>query len=597
MLPRHSQVAPRLRPHDVAPRNLCCRHNRHQLSALLEFVSRKGHACSRDQLGSNRLFEASALPVLTAKPPDPLAEKSGRKRWYSEFLLLKSGATRPHVPQTISAKTSPEPNIKGSYMKCFASAFSTLAALILCFAVNSSSTAQESKLATLLQRSPSTANAMSYLHVPSLRKLMQDANLPAELSDQLEEVWLISDLETSSLRPNWEAGYAVLNDVVSADKLAESVRGYVDTIDGKQAVWTPRESYLVPLGEKSLGFLRPAKRPLLASWINAAQSSSVAPYLAGQAAQPESYLSLMVALNLMNSFSPADLSRRVANFETLANRDSKAVGSLLASVKGVSIIVGRKSLSECIFSAEFAESPESLAPFAAGLLSEILNRNGTSAPEVASWKATVDGNKLSLQGPISADSLDGLLGIFSIREHAEGVSESLAEAAPSSKPALNSKPSQSQMLTASQEYFDKVKAYIERVRKYEAQSTGYRAKWDEQQARRIDELPTLGVDPALVDYGADVANALRNNSTAIRTGNVAAGQLQAAQAESFGYGYDSYSGGYYGNSRTSARRGATVTGAQQRMGGFGSYREVIAAIDQMTGEVRRAMTEKYQVQF
>lgn len=482
-------------------------------------------------------------------------------------------------------------------MKRSSSALSTFAALTIALFLHTACSAQESKLSALLSRSPSPANAMSYLHVPSLRKLMADANLPAELSDELEEVWLISDLETSSLSPNWEAGYAVLKSEVTAETLADSIRGYVDTVDGKKAVWTPRESYLVPLGDKSLGFLRPAKRSLLASWIASDGSNSAAAFLSSQASQPENFLSLMVALNLKNVFSPADVARRAAGFETLAGKDAKSIGGIMASIQGVSIIVGRNSLSECIFSAEFAQSPEPLLPFAAALLNETLNRNGTSAPEVAQWKAKVDGNKLSLQGAISADSLDALLGIFSIRDHAEGVSESL-QAAPASPPvAPGSDPSESQMLAASQEYFGKVETYIERVRKYEAQTTGYRAKWNEQQARRIDELPTLYVDPDLIGYGADVANALRNNSTAIRSGNVAAGQTQAAQMESFGYGYDGYYGGYYGNSRTSARRGAAVTGAQQRMGGFGSYREVIAAVDQMTGDIRRAMTDKYKVQF
>ncbi len=165
--------------------------------------------------------------------------------------------------------------------------------------------------------------------------------------------------------------------------------------------------------------------------------------------------------------------------------------------------------------------------------------------------------------------------------------------------AQPSEPSQSQVVVASKEYFGKVEAYIDRVRRYEAQTTGYRAKWDEQQARRIDELPTLNVDPQLVNYGADVANVLRNNSTAIRSGNVAAGQVQASQAQSYGYSFytDGYYGGFYGNSRGAALNNAMTTGAQQRMAGFGSYREAIAAIDKMTGEVRRGLTEKYQVQF
>lgn len=427
-----------------------------------------------------------------------------------------------------------------------------------------------------------------------------DASLPTAMSENLEEVWLISDLETASLRPNWEVGYAVVKQTIEANELAKSLSGYVDMIGDKKAVWTPRQSYLVPMSDTSLGFLRPADRALLAKWVNSESGNPIPPYLLNQAKQPESFLSLMVALNLANKFSPVDITKRVATFKMLANSDTVTIGKVLSSVQGVSIIVGRKSLNECIVSFEFELSPASLVPLAPQLLNEILNRNGTAAPEVLSWDAKVDGTKLSLQGPISPDSLDGILGIFSISEHAEGVSASLES---QGAPQAGGPPSSTQVVAASQEYFGKVKAYIERVRKYEAQTTGYRAKWDEQQARRIDELPTLNVDKDLVTYGANVSNILRNNATSIRTGNVAAGQAQAAQAESFGYGYEGgygyggYYGNYYGRSQQSALRGAMVTGAQQRMGGFGSYREAIAAIDQATADIRRAMTDKYQVQF
>ena len=484
-------------------------------------------------------------------------------------------------------------------MKRSISAFSALAALIVTLSINAVSTAQESKLSALLARSPSSANAMSYLHVPSLRKLMDDANLPSELSEKIEEVWLISDLDTTSLFPNWEAGYAITTDNVDAELLAKATGGYIDMVGDKKAVWTPRQSYLVPLGDDRLGFLRPAKRSLLAKWVNNESSGAELPsYLKQQATQPEKFLSFMLAVNLVDVFSPVQLADQVSSFEALGGTGSKSVGEVLASVQGVSIIVGRKSLSECIVSFEFAKSPEALVPVAAKLLNEILNRNGTAAPEVLSWKASSSGNKVSLQGAIEADTLDGILGIFSVRGHAEELSESIASVDKKTD-SRASEPSESQMLAASQEYFERVKTYIERVRKYKAQSTGFRAKWNSQQARRIEEIPTLGVDPMLVQYGADVANAFRNNASAIQAGNVAAGQIQAQQAGGYGYGYygDGYSGGYYGYSAAAGMRGATVTGAQQRMAGFGSFQQIMAAVDSMTAEIRRAMTDKYQVQF
>ena len=51
---------------------------------------------------------------------------------------------------------------------------------------------QESKLSVLLRRTPSTPNAMAYIHVPSLNKLMSTQNMRLEFTDNVEEAWLIS---------------------------------------------------------------------------------------------------------------------------------------------------------------------------------------------------------------------------------------------------------------------------------------------------------------------------------------------------------------------------------------------------------------------
>jgi hypothetical protein len=483
--------------------------------------------------------------------------------------------------------------------------------------------AQNPKLEGLLRKAPSPPNAISYVHVPSLKKLMGEANIPSNMSNDVEEVYLVSELDIASMKPNWEAGYAVLDKTVEAETLAKAVDGYVDTIGDKDVVWTPRQSYLVPVGDKRLGFLRPARRALAAEWIASPGISSMPSYLAAQAQQPEDYLSLLLAVNLKDFFSPLAMTSRAKELNSLEGQDTKAVGNLFATVQGVSVIVGRRSLSECILSVEFGQSPESLKAIANAVLNEILNRNGTAAPEVLKWNVTVKGNTLSFQGPIQADTLDGLLGIFSTQAHAGQVSDAVEG---QQQTPQGGGSSAGQVVEATKEYFDKVVVYIERVRKYEAQSTGYRAKWDAQQANRIDELPTLNVDPLAIDFGGNVSGLLRGNASAIQAGNVQAGQLAASAAGTSGdYGGDpiyggNVWGGYYGGYGTGyaaqfARSGGvagaqarsyagryqvnaqTVIGAQQRMAGYGSYKQVIAQIDQLTGQARKALTAKFQVQF
>jgi hypothetical protein len=191
------------------------------------------------------------------------------------------------------------------------------------------------------------------MHIPALKKLLADANIPLTIDDGVEDVWLVSELNTSSLVPNWEAGYATVSKTLDADKLAVAMDGYVDKIGDQPVVWTPKQSYLVPLSDNRIGFLRPARRSLAASWINSQENNPIPAYLTQQAKQPEAFLSLMLAVDLENAFSPARLASRLSSFESLGNQDPQALAQLLSSVQGLSIIVGRRSLSECILSVQF----------------------------------------------------------------------------------------------------------------------------------------------------------------------------------------------------------------------------------------------------
>ncbi len=462
--------------------------------------------------------------------------------------------------------------------------------------------AQEAKLAALLERSPAAANAIAYFHAPSLKKLMSEAGMPLTINEKVSEVWLVSDLDTTSLNPSWEAGYATVDRQLSADSLAEMVSGYVDPVGDIKAVWTPRQSYLLPLEGRRVGFLRPARRTLLAKWINSTPGQTVAPeYLLSQAKQNENFLSLLIAVNLKDTFSSFALGNSLASFESLAAQDKQQVATTLSSVRGLSIIIGRRSLKECILSFEFGESPAKLVPFAGTLLGEILNRNGTSAPETATWNVSTEGNRLLFRGEISADSLDSILGIFSISGHAEQLTEQIE----ATQAAQSGRGSESQIAAASKVYFDKTNAYIERVRSYKAQNTGHRAKWNDKIARRIDELGTLNVDPQMIDYGSNVSSILRDNVMSIRRGNVSAGQMQAEQTRMGGFNngmnvgfYGGFGGGFggFGDANSIAMEQGVIA-SQQRMAGFGSFAQALGEVDKLTGEVRRAMTQKFQVQY
>ncbi|MEZ6078196.1 MAG: hypothetical protein R3C56_21725 [Pirellulaceae bacterium] len=58
------------------------------------------------------------------------------------------------------------------------------------------------------------------MHIPALKKLLADANIPLTIDDGVEDVWLVSELNTSSLVPNWEVGYATVSKTLDVRGLA-----------------------------------------------------------------------------------------------------------------------------------------------------------------------------------------------------------------------------------------------------------------------------------------------------------------------------------------------------------------------------------------
>jgi hypothetical protein len=328
---------------------------------------------------------------------------------------------------------------------------------------------------------------------------------------------------------------------------------------------------------------------VLSQWLDPGINVNYSGYLVGQAKQPEAYLSLMVAADLKDSFSPLSVEQQLSGFSSLKSKPPKAVASVLASVKGVSIIIGRRSLAECILAVEFEKSPASLLPIANELLGEILERNGSAAPEVLTWKVKADGNTLSFQGSILEDSLIGVLGVFSLGDQANSIANSL-----SGKISLD-KSDVDHTAYTSKYYFDEIGTVVERVRKHKSQTTGSRARWNDQQARRIDEMSTLNVDPQAVDYGANVAELLRGNALTIRSGNISAGASKTAQGANRGYYNNSYGYGY--NNAYDVAASKRVTDAAARGAAYSDYTSVLSTIDQMTAEVRRALTAKYKIQF
>ena len=127
------------------------------------------------------------------------------------------------------------------------------------------------------------------------------------------------------------------------------------------------------------------------------------------------------------------------------------------------------------------------------------------------------------------------------------------------------------------------------------------ATWTERDARRIERLPILNVDPDLLNWGAEVATALRDVAQVFKVGGLQTiARTSGLTVGGVHVSYDSYSG--YADS--AGRSNIRYTVGQRRQAAFEEKAaatqaagEIVAALRGSLSRIRMEMTRRYQIEF
>jgi hypothetical protein len=153
---------------------------------------------------------------------------------------------------------------------------------------------------------------------------------------------------------------------------------------------------------------------------------------------------------------------------------------------------------------------------------------------------------------------------------------------------------------ASQRYYKVIAANLDNFRP--GTSLAETATWGRATAKRIDQLPILNVDPALVEWGTMVSTRLKQ---AIASGAVGQTQVNARVAGVMDPGYTSYTYDNEGNYQTdinraeqeNAKRQRRQASLEQKAQAQEQAMRIINEIAETRPKIRAAMVEKYQVEF
>jgi len=408
---------------------------------------------------------------------------------------------------------------------------------------------------------------------------------------------LASQVDFELLEPIWDVAVLELDEIPPMATVAREYQGRADTVGGVPAAALPGDLYLVQLDSGTLGAMSPANRQNVARWVRDCRSKTsvnLPPYLQEALGYADVVgTEIIMALDLSDVLTPHIVREEIGLSRTLEGRniDVDALASVLSSLRGVTLGIrtGEKPFGK--IKVDFGFDASIMAEFAKPLLLETLADGGARIDDFYDWQAEVDEKQITIEGYLSSS---GMRRIFSVLE---APTTSLGGSA--AEPTSETPSGTIAKAQASLRHFRSVKSLLDDFEGShgDTRTYGQIGLWFEKYARKIDSLPVLNVDSELLDYSAHVAELLRNAAIAIQGAGI---RSVAREAGIHGYVARGWAGAHrgpvhYSTRNVAARRRAVA--AQERATGASSVIGIMREIETATSKIRRAMTERYQIEF
>jgi hypothetical protein len=428
------------------------------------------------------------------------------------------------------------------------------------------------------------------------------ANLVAELPEYVKKAALSAFLDLDSLDPVWEMGTLtfVKNKLPTPKGIAEHVGGYLDKIAGRPIVYSPRNRYIMLDNADRLTINKPADRAAVANWVRGLSKPALPlpDYLKRVVQTADDDTPLVLAVDMTDTISPVPLKEKLATLESVggAKLDVDKLVNVVSELEGLTFTVALEEQFQGRLQFDFAAAPTLLQKAGKAVVLEVLGRRGILLPEMNGWEGHVEGKALVLSGPLNAVSIVNLLTLFTSSPLTDTTPEDAPGSLGDSASSADKKKAQ-----ASKRYFTSVTRVIEETRNVKGKSVAEHGVWNDKLARKIDQIPMLDVDPDLLDYGAQVSQLIRGAGVVIKKANMVAGTQKAPDytvntnygygvGYGYGYGYGTWSINNNDFYNQQVKQQAAATGMTQHVSN-------LEQVDNLTTAIRRAMTERYKIEF
>lgn len=482
----------------------------------------------------------------------------------------------------------------------------------------------------------------------------------ARVPPQTQGLAMAAQLDFRFMHPLWQAAVANLGSPLPLEDIAKRRGGKLDTLSGMPGVELPNDTYVVQLDTNTLAAMGPANRQVVLQWLRALpQGPQASEYLrkAGGYAD-DAGSEVIAAADLDGAFADASVKNYLASRAQLLKDigiSADQAAALLASVQGVRFGIRIKDKANGMLVVDFKRIIDVPAESLKALLLDVMVTSGLKIGDGRQWKAEATGNTLSLSGYLT-DS--GLRRLFSLIEaptpsnqpqEAQAPQAQAQQAQPQQQPQTPPAPgqdnspssAQGQMAANTARYFQHITKMFDDLKEdwNDLTSLSAASLFFDRYAKRIEHMPILNVDPDMLKYGDYVASQLRNCSGSVRTMGIRGSYRQSGiggTGASYGGDY-STSGGYYGGgyyngygsgygngfiggyglqgsgagvaiaqaNATNAFMDATRAQGAQRRAVRNEERATMATdvqtiraqVIDATNQIRREMTQRYQVEF
>lgn len=462
----------------------------------------------------------------------------------------------------------------------------------------------ETPFDALLKQVSNDANVLVLIDAEKIRRSEFARDIAAEDPDASANAHVVPRSELSQVvlaarirgfresMIDWQTALLQLKTEPSAAGVAAMYGGSIEEIGKTEYAVLPYGAVAVAAGKNVLAVLTPPDRQQVARVVRQSTATRPAPLEGYLGALNPAGSDALIAVDVDGMFSRSQIRGGIESSDTFRDRRDQretAIG-VLSTLEGLTVRVQLRKMPRAELTVDFSQPIPDMSAWSKDLLKEILMDTGAWLDDIDAWEVRQEGRKLIIGGPIS---LSGLRQLFSLLDFPTEVPAEFrpgAKLSPEKERQLAAKASLSRFRAC-----EKLVSDLKKDNRARTSRIGESALWFDRYARKIETLPSLHVDPAVLEYCDDVVLRLRIQATRYRMGSLKISQQATTPNLFWGYFNNYYGSTYAVWTRTESD--ADRTRRYERSAAAGDRAEQFQAIAEEGTKVRREMTMKYNVEF